>query len=51
MTLILNAHDVEPLCNMLGMIDIIERGLREEALGKAVVPPRMNLPSGHDLEG
>ena len=46
MTLILNAHDVEPLCNMPAMIDVIERGLREEALGKAVVPPRMNLPSG-----
>jgi ornithine cyclodeaminase/alanine dehydrogenase len=28
------------------MIDIIERGLREEALGHAVVPPRLNLPSG-----
>lgn len=46
MTLILNAHDVEPLCNMPEMIDIIERGLREEALGHAVVPPRMNLQSG-----
>ncbi len=46
MTLILNAQDVEPLCNMPVMIDIIERGLREEALGKAVVPPRLNLPSG-----
>jgi len=28
------------------LIDIIERGLREEVLGKAVVPPRLNLPSG-----
>jgi ornithine cyclodeaminase/alanine dehydrogenase len=28
------------------MIDIIERGLREEAVGKAVVPPRLNLSSG-----
>ena len=46
MTLILSARDVEPLCNMPEMVDIIERGLREEALGKAVVPPRMNLPSG-----
>jgi len=45
-TLILNAQDVEPLCNMPVMIDIIERGLREEALGHAVVPPRMNLQSG-----
>jgi ornithine cyclodeaminase/alanine dehydrogenase len=45
-TLILNAHDVEPLCDMPSMIDIIERGLREEALGHAVVPPRMNLQSG-----
>jgi alanine dehydrogenase len=45
-TLILNAHDVEPLCNMPELIDIIERGLREEVLGKAVVPPRLNLPSG-----
>lgn len=46
MTLILNAQDVEPLCNVPVMIDIIERGLREEALGHAVVPPRLNLPSG-----
>lgn len=46
MTLILNAHDVKPLCNMSQMITIIERGLREEALGHAVVPPRMNLQSG-----
>jgi ornithine cyclodeaminase/alanine dehydrogenase len=28
---------------MRSMIDIIERGLREEALGHAVVPPRLNL--------
>jgi ornithine cyclodeaminase/alanine dehydrogenase len=43
MTLILNAQDVEPLCNMRALIDVIERGLREEALGRAVVPPRLNL--------
>jgi ornithine cyclodeaminase/alanine dehydrogenase len=30
---------------MRSMIDVIERGLREEALGRAVVPPRLNLPT------
>jgi ornithine cyclodeaminase/alanine dehydrogenase len=30
---------------MRSMIDIIERGLREEAFGHAVVPPRLNLPT------
>jgi ornithine cyclodeaminase/alanine dehydrogenase len=44
-TLILNAQDVESLCRMRSMIDVIERGLREEALGRAVVPPRLNLPT------
>ncbi len=45
MTLVLNAQDVEPLCDMRVLIDAIERGLREEALGHAVVPPRLNLPT------
>jgi alanine dehydrogenase len=44
-TLILKAQDVESLCHMRSMIDAIERGLREEALGRAVVPPRLNLPT------
>lgn len=43
MTLILNARDVEQLCDMPTLIDVIERGLREEALGRAIVPPRLNL--------
>ncbi len=43
MTLVLNAQDVEPLCDMRALIDVIKRGLREEALGHAVVPPRLNL--------
>ena len=30
---------------MRALIDAIERGLREEALGRAVVPPRLNLPT------
>jgi ornithine cyclodeaminase/alanine dehydrogenase len=30
---------------MRALIDVIERGLREEALGRAVVPPRLNLPT------
>jgi ornithine cyclodeaminase/alanine dehydrogenase len=30
---------------MQPLIDAIERGLREEALGRAVVPPRLNLPT------
>lgn len=45
MTLVLNAQDVEPLCDMRKLIDVIERGLREEARGRAVVPPRLNLPT------
>jgi ornithine cyclodeaminase/alanine dehydrogenase len=28
---------------MRALVDVIERGLREEALGRAVVPPRLNL--------
>ncbi|MCL6508299.1 MAG: ornithine cyclodeaminase family protein [Bryobacteraceae bacterium] len=47
MTLILNAQDVEPLCNMRVLIDAIERGLQEEASGHAVVPPRLNLPTAN----
>jgi len=44
-TLVLNAQDVEPLCDMRALIEVIERGLREEARGRAVVPPRLNLPT------
>lgn len=43
MTLVLNAQDVEQLTDMRALIDAIERGLHEEALGHAVVPPRLNL--------
>jgi alanine dehydrogenase len=43
MTLVLNAQEVEPLCDTRALIEVIERGLREEALGHAVVPPRLNL--------
>jgi ornithine cyclodeaminase/alanine dehydrogenase len=44
-TLILNAQEVESLCDMSTLIDTVERGLREEAQGRAVVPPRLNLPT------
>lgn len=45
MTLILNAQDVEQSTDMRRLIEVIEQGLREEALGQAVVPPRLNLPT------
>ncbi len=45
MALVLGARDVEELTNMRALMDSIERGLREEAEGKAVVPPRLNLPT------
>jgi ornithine cyclodeaminase/alanine dehydrogenase-like protein (mu-crystallin family) len=45
MTLVLNPQDVEQLSEMRTLIDAIEKGLREEALGHAAVPPRLNLPT------
>ena len=43
MTLVLNAQDVEQSTDMHRLIEVIEQGLREEALDRAVVPPRLNL--------
>ena len=45
MTLVLNAQDVEQSTDMHLLIEVIEQGLREEALDRAVVPPRLNLPT------
>ncbi len=46
MTLLLRDRDVRVLCDMAGMIDAVEEGLRSEAKGPgAVLPGRLNL--GH----
>lgn len=47
MTLVLNAQEVEQLSDMRALIEAIERGLREEALGHAIVPPRLNIGTVH----
>lgn len=44
MTIVLNAEDVQRATNMRVLVDAIEKGLREEALGQVVMPPRLNLP-------
>jgi alanine dehydrogenase len=46
MTLILGAHEVEQLSEMPALIDAVEKGVREEAAGQVVLPPRLNLPIG-----
>jgi len=43
MTLVLTAQDVEQASDMRTMISAIEEGLREEASGDAIVPPRINI--------
>jgi alanine dehydrogenase len=43
MTMILDADDVEHLAAMERLVEMIDRGLHEEALGKVVMPPRLNL--------
>jgi ornithine cyclodeaminase/alanine dehydrogenase-like protein (mu-crystallin family) len=43
MALILDANDVEQLSPMPLLVDMIDRGVREEAAGKVVMPPRLNL--------
>jgi ornithine cyclodeaminase/alanine dehydrogenase-like protein (mu-crystallin family) len=45
MALILDADDVEALAAMPLLVEIIDRGVHEEALGKVVMPPRLNLPT------
>ncbi len=43
MTLVLNASDVERAATMPALIEAIEKGLHEEALGRAEAPPRLNI--------
>jgi alanine dehydrogenase len=46
MTLLLRDHDVRALCDMAGMVEALQEGLRNEAKGPgAVLPERLNL--GH----
>lgn len=47
MTLILGPKDVAACTAMGAMVDAIEAGIREEAAGGAVYPPRMNLPTAN----
>lgn len=42
-TLILNIDDVKRATTIRTLIDSIEQGLREEAQGQVVMPPRLNL--------
>ncbi len=47
MTLILGPEDVAVCTAMDVMIEAVEAGVREEASGAAVVPPRANLPTSN----
>ena len=47
MTLILGPEDVAACTSMNTMIDAVEAGVREEATGGAVYPPRTNLPTSN----
>ncbi len=47
MTLILGPDDVAACTAMGAMIDAVEAGVREEASGGAVYPPRANLPTSN----
>lgn len=44
MTILLDATAVAAATDMQTLIEAIERGLKEQAAGSVVVPPRMNLP-------
>ncbi|MGH7906282.1 MAG: ornithine cyclodeaminase family protein [Candidatus Binataceae bacterium] len=43
MTLVLDANDVEQLAPMPRLVEAVEQGVRDEAEGNVVLPPRMNL--------
>ncbi len=47
MPLILGPDDVAACTSMTTMIDAVEAGVREEASGGAVFPPRANLPTSN----
>jgi alanine dehydrogenase len=44
--LLLNAHEVERLADMPRLVAAVEAGVREQAAGQVVLPPRLNLPNG-----
>jgi alanine dehydrogenase len=44
--LLLNAREVERLADMPRLVAAVEAGVREQAAGQVVLPPRLNLPNG-----
>jgi ornithine cyclodeaminase/alanine dehydrogenase-like protein (mu-crystallin family) len=42
----LNAREVERLAGMESLVAAVEAGVREQAAGQVVLPPRLNLPNG-----
>jgi ornithine cyclodeaminase/alanine dehydrogenase-like protein (mu-crystallin family) len=44
--LVLNAREVERLADMQRLVAVVEAGLREQAAGQVVLPPRLNLRNG-----
>ena len=44
--LLLNAREVEHLADMHRLVAAVEAGVREQAAGQVVLPPRLNLPNG-----
>jgi len=44
--LLLNAREVERLADMPRLVAAVEAGVREQAAGQVVQPPRLNLPNG-----
>ena len=44
--LLLNAREVERLADMPRLVTAVEAGVREQAAGQVVLPPRLNLPNG-----
>ncbi|MPZ22878.1 MAG: hypothetical protein GEU28_04925 [Dehalococcoidia bacterium] len=43
MALVLDLNDVTRATDMTSMIEAVEKGLREEAAGRVVMPPRLNM--------
>ncbi|MGZ6253542.1 MAG: hypothetical protein ACXWM1_10780, partial [Candidatus Binataceae bacterium] len=44
--LLLNGREVERLADMPRLVTAVEAGVREQAAGQVVLPPRLNLPNG-----
>ena len=44
--LLLNGREVERLADMPRLVTAVEAGIREQADGQVVLPPRLNLPNG-----